>query len=135
MAYDKPIAIITTICEASSATALERRAVLHTFFNRQTAGRYGHSIFAICLTHAQYSEWLEDKSDQNNLLRFGNLADNDPMIHEVEDYYDEIFSGETTDPTNGATHYHDLSVTPYWAKPPAVLTLATKKFRFYKAVP
>lgn len=28
----------------------------------------------------------------------------------------EVMEGNTTDPTNGATHYHTTSVKPYWAK-------------------
>jgi hypothetical protein len=135
MAGDKVIASITTYCEASSATQFERRCVMHTHFNRLRHGGFGQTISEVCLKRKQYSEWNADPVNNANLLRGARVADDAPIMAQCYQLFDAVKIGDL-DPTNGATHYTDKTIDPpYWAAPPAIKTLETRKFRFYKHVP
>lgn len=133
MAFDRPIAAITCYCEASSASPDERRAVMHTFFNRVADGRFGKTVASVCLKRYQFSEWNDDKGDNANLERAANAADNDPVILECLADFDAISAG-APDTTNGSTHYTDKTISPPAWTVGATLTLETNKFRFYKGV-
>ncbi len=134
MAFDKQIAAITTYCEASSAAAMERRCVVHSYFNRVKDGRFGHTVAEVCLKRYQYSEWNGDAADNANLMRAARAKDDDTIMLDCLVAFDEVATG-AVDPTNGATHYHDKSIAPpYWAVN-AQRTLETPKFLFYTAVP
>lgn len=134
MAYDKALASLTTYCEASSGTPMERRCVMHTFFNRILHKIYGATIAEVCLRRHQYSEWNGDAVDNANLRRAARVADSDPIMLDCEGAYDEVQNGGV-DITLGATHYNDHSIPPpYWAAQ-ATVTIITNKFTFYKDVP
>jgi N-acetylmuramoyl-L-alanine amidase len=134
MAFDRAIAAITTYCEASSASPMERRCVTHSYFNRRKDGRFGHTVAEVCLKRMQYSEWNGDAADNANLLRAARAGDGDPVMADCAAAFDEVAAG-AFDPTGGATHYHDRSITPpYWAAR-AVVALETAKFIFYRSVP
>ncbi len=133
MAFDRQIAAITCYCEASGASHDERMAVMHTFFNRVKDGRFGKTVAAVCLKRYQFSEWNDDSADNANLERAANASDTDPIILECLADFDAISAG-APDPTNGATHYHDKSISPpAWAKG-ATIALETNKFIFYRGV-
>jgi N-acetylmuramoyl-L-alanine amidase len=135
MAYDRAFAAVTTYCEASSATPDERRDVMHSYFNRLRHGGFGHTIAEVCLRRHQYSEWNGDAVNNANLMRGMRAPDDDPIMVDCGAAFDEV-AAANSDPTNGATHYHDKSIAPpYWALPPAIKTLDTAKFCFYKNVP
>lgn len=133
MAFDRPIAAITTYCEASSASPTERRCVAHTYFNRAANERYPKTVAGVCLQRMQYSEWNGDAADNHNLERGAVAPDNDPVMLDSAAAYDEILAG-AQDPTGGATHYHDKTIEPPAWTVGATLSLETPKFRFYKNV-
>jgi len=133
MAFDKPLATITAFCEASSATPEERRCVMHTIFNRQRSGRFGPTIAHVCLKRMQFSEWNGDLADNNNLLRAADAGDDSSVMADCAAAYDEIAAG-ASDPTSGATHYHDKSIAPPTWTAGATMTLETPKFFFYSNV-
>jgi len=134
MALDKPVVAITLYAEASSAAPLERRCVAHVIFNRVRDPRFAKTPAAVCWALAQFSSWNGDRRNRANLMRITFITDDNPVLLDCLAAYDEVKSG-AEDPTDGATHYHDRSIPPpAWADPPAVMTLETTRFRFYKNV-
>lgn len=133
MAFDRPIAAITCYCEASNASPDERRAVMHTFFNRIADGRFGKTVASVCLKRYQFSEWNDDKGDNANLERAASASDHDPIILECLADFDAILAG-SPDTTGAATHYHDKSISPPNWTVGATVSLETKKFIFYRGV-
>jgi len=133
MAFDRPLAIITTFCEASSATPMERRCVMHTIFNRVKEGRFGPTPAHVCLKRMQFSEWNGDARDNANLLRAADASDSDSVMLDCAAAFDEV-EGGAPDQTNGATHYHDKTIAPPPWTVGATMTLETAKFFFYSNV-
>jgi len=133
MAFDREIVALTIFCEASNSSPVERRAIAHVIKNRLNDGRFGSTLAEICLRRYQFSEWNDDKLNNNNLLRGAKAANNNLVIKDCLASYDEVLS-DSVDITKGATHYHDKSISPpFWAKD-AIMTLNTKDFFFYKDV-
>lgn len=133
MAFDRQIAALTLFCEASNASAEERRCVMHTMFNRVASGRFQKTVAAVCLKRYQFSEFNDDVGDNANLERGALASDNDAAILDCLAAFDEAVNGGQ-DHTGGATHYHDKSISPpSWAIG-ATKTLETAKFCFYRNV-
>lgn len=133
MAFDREIAALTCFCEASNATADERRSVVHTFFNRARSGRYPKTVAGVCLQRYQFSEWNDDQADNRNLERGALTPDADPIMQDCLAAYDGVASGQP-DQTTGATHYHDKSIDPPEWTVGATMCWETPKFFFYKNV-
>src|SRR5437868_3456679 len=130
MAFDRAFAAVTIFCEASGASPLERRCIAWTMRNRLRSARYGKTIAEICLRHFQFSEWNDDKPDNDNLMRGARAADADPVMIDSVRAFDEALAG-AADPTGGATHYHDKSIARAavpWAAPPAEVALEPDRF-------
>lgn len=133
MAFDREIAALTIYCEASGEPPEGRIAVAATLFNRLHARRFGATIAAVCLARYQYSEWLDDKADNANLLRAAGVADSDPVLQDCLEAFDIAAGGK--DPTGGATHYYAVSIPPpAWAAT-GEFTIQIGHHRFYKNVP
>ena len=134
LVIDRAIVALTTYCEASGSSPFERRAVVHSIFNRVKDGRFGKTAAEVCLELKQYSEFNDDKGDNNNLRRGARAGDDDPIMKDCLAAFDEVDDG-AADTTNGATHYHDKSIAaPYWAAN-ATVALETDQFIFYSHVP
>lgn len=133
MAFDRSIAALVCFCEASSASPMERRCVVHTFFNRRNDGRFGKTIAAVCIKRYQFSEFNDDAADNSNLLRGAGTPDSDPVMLDCMAAYDEVLRG-AFDPTGGSTHYHDKSIAPPNWTIGATMSLETPKFFFYRGV-
>lgn len=133
MAFDREMVAITTFCEASSASADERRSVVHSIFNRVSDGRFGKTPAGVCLKRMQYSEWNGDAADNANLERGANTPDSDPIMMDCGAAFDEVLAG-ADDPTAGATHYTDKTIAPPSWTVGATVALETDKFIFYKDV-
>ena len=133
MAFDREISAMTAFCEASSLSPAARRGVIHSQFNRLRDGRFGPTVAAICLKRYQYSEWLSDRADNNNLLRAAECKDDDPIMGDCLEAYDEALAGYP-DPTDGATHYHDISISPPAWTAGATKTCQIDSLIFYKNV-
>lgn len=135
MAYDKEIVSLTAFCEASNASPFERRCVIHTMVNRLKLKRYGLTLAEVCLKRYQFSEWNDDPANNSNLMRGARTSDNDVTLMDCEYAYNEIIGSGAFDPTKGATHYHDKSISPPLWTSLATLALTTEKFVFYSNVP
>lgn len=133
MAFDREIAIFTIACEASSASEFERGCVAAAMVNRVKSGRFGKSLAAVCLKRFQFSEWNDDAADNANLERVALLPNGDPVIASCTVALASAMS-DWPDPTHGATHYHDKSISPPAWTVGAHLTLETDKFCFYANV-
>lgn len=137
MAFDGPIVALTCYCEASSASPMERRCVVHSIFNRAKLNpvRYGKTPAAVCLKRYQYSEFLPDQADNANLERGAVASDSDPVMQDCLAAFHEVVTGTSFDQTGGATHYTDKSIAPPAWTEGAEMCLETPKFRFYRKVP
>lgn len=134
MAFDKQIFALTMYAEASGAPVDARMAVCHVPFNRLEHGGFGKSIAEICLKRKQFSEWNDDKSNNENLMRACRASEASPLMVEFLQHFDEVEFADR-DPTQGATHYHDHSIDPpSWTKG-ATQTVIIGPFTFYKDVP
>lgn len=132
---DRPIGVLTLVCEASGASAFERRCVAHAIVNRRDDGRFGSSVAEVCLRRMQFSEWNGDVGDNRNLLRGVAVPAGALVLVDCQEALEEALSG-MADPTGGATHYTDKSIAPPgWAVAPAIMSLETDQFRFYRNVP
>ena len=133
MAFDAQIACLTIYAEASGATPAEMEAVACVIRNRaREPERFGRTVAAVCLAHAQFSSWNGDAGDRANLLRAAVVDDNDRVFNQCKVAW--AWSGQAPDVTRGATHYHDTGIDPPAWTHGARLTLATERFRFYAGV-
>lgn len=133
MAFDLELTAMTAFCEASNASPKERRCVVHVIANRLSDGRFGSTLAEVCLHRIQFSEWNDDKVNNENLRRAARVSDTDPVLLDCLDAVVEVKNG-SFDPTAGATHYHDKSVAPPAWTVGATMTLTTGKFLFYRNV-
>src|SRR6266478_2840111 len=101
MAFDREIVALTTFCEASNASAHERRCVVHTIKNRVRDGRFGATMAEVCLRRFQFSEWNDDAGDNANLLRGARASGGDPVMLDCIAAYADIETG-VFDPTGNA---------------------------------
>lgn len=99
-----------------------RRAVAHVIWNRVKSGRWGKTLGAVCLYHAQFSGWLSPKDP--NFQASCNLADNDPLLQHLVQIL--VQTEAEPDITNGAMWYVADWLNP---KPPWT-TGATFKGKF-----
>lgn len=136
MAFDRAFAGATIYCEASGQSALARRMVAWSLFNRLRDGRFGSTIAQICLRRAQFSEWLSDPQDNANLLRMAGTPETDSVLMDALSAYQEALAGNGPDPTGGATHFYAEPLpAPSWTEPPAIFTVQEGRLRFYRNVP
>lgn len=140
---DRQYGATVACAEASSGTHADRVAVVWTLFNRMSLrpAQFGATLAGVCCKRMQYSEFNGDAGDNANLERVLDLADDDPQWIDALAAFDEaaaaVAAGQQ-DPTDGATHYYDHSLDgdpPAWSVAPAVQTLVTDKFTFFKSVP
>lgn len=110
MALDRPLAILIIAAEARNQPHEGKQGVAASLFNRQRSGRYGKTIAHAVLKRYQFSSLNDDRQDNQNLLAVADLADDDPVIVDCARAYDEVAAG--VDPTDGATHYYDVSIPP-----------------------
>lgn len=102
-------------------------------------GRFGTNAANVCLKRLQFSSWNGDPVNNRNLLRVINMPRSDPTLLDCALAYDEAAAG--ADPTGGATHYFDTSISPpSWTKVQpdgrqAIKTCQIGKLIFFKDVP
>jgi len=114
VAFDDAIATATIVAEASGEGSAGMRGVAWVIGNRLRSGRYGSTVAGVCLALYQFSCWNSDKADRRNLLRVAVMDDHDPVLTDAADAVHEAIASATADPIDGATLYHDVSVSPWW---------------------
>lgn len=114
MTFDDCIAIRTLFGECRSEPVVGQRAVAHVIRNRLKTGKFGSTPAEVCLTHAQFSCWLQSGQTVTNWHTMVRLPDDDPQIEALG----QVWTLSETDPdfTGGATFYFSEKITPpYWA--------------------
>ncbi len=112
---DELILVRMIFGEARSCSDLEKTAVAYTALNRADDGKEwnGKTIKEAVLKDLQYSCF---NSDDPNLEKL-----KDPVKYDEKSWQNclqiarNVVNKTSSDPTNGATHYHAKSVHPYWA--------------------
>ena len=89
--------------EARSQSIVEQIAVAQVVINRVNDDRYPNTICEV----VKQGEKNPDGTDKPHNKKSWEIALS--VARSVRD-------GKTTDLTEGATHYHAISVNPYWAK-------------------
>lgn len=94
-------------------------AVAAVILNRVARARrkgglwWGNDVIAVCQKPYQFSCW--NKSDPNFKAVTG-VDTADPHFVMALRIAKRAVRGRISDPTGGATHYHALGVTPFWAR-------------------
>jgi spore germination cell wall hydrolase CwlJ-like protein len=110
--------LIRTIAfEASNETEVGKAAVAYVVLNRKKGGIWGDSIKAVVTHPGQFEPWMTRRRE------IEALSLNDPRYQRAAIIADAVLSGQTPDPTAGATHFLNPSIVrerrggslPSWA--------------------
>jgi spore germination cell wall hydrolase CwlJ-like protein len=97
--------LIRTIAfEASDETEVGKVAVAYVVLNRKKGGRWGDSIKAVVTHPGQFEPWMTRRRE------IEALSLNDPRYQRAAIIADAVLSGQTPDPTAGATHFLNPSI-------------------------
>jgi spore germination cell wall hydrolase CwlJ-like protein len=92
--------LIRTIAfEAAGETEVGKAAVAYAVLNRQKRGRWGNTIKAVVTSPGQFEPWMTRRR------AIENLSPEDPRYQRAAIIADAVLSGQTPDPTAGATHF------------------------------
>jgi spore germination cell wall hydrolase CwlJ-like protein len=133
MTFSRDIAARTLWAEARGEPVDGQRAVAHVMVNRVKDGRWGPNLGSVCLAPLQFSCW---NSRDPNRLSMAKLPDDDQALMKLAALINAAATGQTQDPTGGATHYYnpDSVAEPEWAKPPSVFAGKFGHHLFFKNV-
>jgi spore germination cell wall hydrolase CwlJ-like protein len=110
--------LIRTIAfEASGEPEEGQTAVAHVVLNRQRSGRWGESIKEVVTHPWQFEPWMTKRAEMES------LSPNDLRYQSAAKIADAVLSGQTPDPTAGATHFLNPTIVrerrggslPAWA--------------------
>jgi spore germination cell wall hydrolase CwlJ-like protein len=111
--------LIRTIAfEASGETEIGKVAVAYAVLNRQKRGRWGDTIKAVVTSPGQFEPWLTKRRE------IEELSPDNPRYKRAAIIADAVLSGQTRDPTAGATHFLNPVIVrerrggslPLWAR-------------------
>jgi N-acetylmuramoyl-L-alanine amidase len=116
---DRDYLIRTIAFEASGEPAIAKIAVAYVVLNRKTSGRWGDDIKAVVTQPGQFEPWTTKRKEIEELL-----SRDDPRYRSAAIIADAVLSGETPDPTAGATHFLNPTIVrerrdgalPSWAR-------------------
>jgi len=117
-AVDERDYLIRTIAfEASGETEVGKVAVAYVVLNRKKSGRWGYNIKAVVTHPGQFEPWMTRRRE------IEELSPNDPRYQSAAIIADAVLSGQTPDPTAGATHFLNPTIVrerrggslPSWA--------------------
>jgi len=89
----------TIVFEASGEPELGKVAVAYVVLNRKKSGRWGDSIKAVVTCPGQFEPW------DTRRKQIKELSANDLRYQSAALVADAVLSGQTPDPTAGATHF------------------------------
>lgn len=108
---DQSLIARTAYFEARSDGSRGMLAVCFTIMNRLKAGTYGDTIREIVHRPAQFSVWLP-----GGAARRIRVDAHDPHYRLAIQAARLAMAGAVKDPSRGATHYHERSIRPGWAR-------------------
>jgi spore germination cell wall hydrolase CwlJ-like protein len=114
---DRDYLIRTIAFEASGEPAIAKIAVAYVILNRKKSGRWGDTIKAVVTHTGQFEPWT------TKLSEIEALSPDDPRYQSAAIIADAVLSGQTPDPTAGATHFLNPTIVrerrcgalPSWA--------------------
>ena len=105
--------------EARSQSVVEQIAVAQVVINRVNDDRYPNTVCKV----VKQGEKNHDGSMKKDRCQFSWYCDgatdkpyNKESWELALSVAKSVYEGKTTDLTEGATHYHAISVNPFWAK-------------------
>jgi spore germination cell wall hydrolase CwlJ-like protein len=116
-ADDRDYLIRTIAFEASGEPAMAKIAVAYVILNRKKSGRWGDNIKAVVTQPGQFEPWETKRTE------IEGLSPDDPQYKSAALVADAVLSGQTPDPTAGATHFLNPTIVrerrggelPSWA--------------------
>lgn len=117
-AEDRDYLVRTIVFEAGTEPDEGKAAVAHVILNREKSGRWGDSIKEVVTAPWQFEPWMTKRKEIQSLSR------NDPRYLDVAQIAEAVLSGESVDPTAGATHFLNPTIVrqrrggslPAWAR-------------------
>jgi spore germination cell wall hydrolase CwlJ-like protein len=114
---DRDYLIRTIAFEASGEPVMAKIAVAYVVLNRKKSGRWGDTIKAVVTHTGQFEPWTTKRSE------IEGLSPDDPRYQSAAIIADAVLSGQTPDPTAGATHFLNPTIVrerrggalPSWA--------------------
>ena len=114
---DRDYLIRTIAFEASGEPTVAKIAVAYVVLNRKKSGRWGDTIKAVVTHTGQFEPWT------SKLSEIEALSPDDPRYQSAAIIADAVLSGQTPDPTAGATHFLNPTIVrerrggalPSWA--------------------
>jgi Cell Wall Hydrolase len=91
--------IRTVAFEASGETEVGKVAVAYVVLNRQKSGKWGDNIKAVVTSPGQFEPWTTRRK------AIEGLSPDDPRYQGAAIIADAVLTGQTPDPTAGATHF------------------------------
>lgn len=110
------------------------QAVANVVINRARTGYRGSSVADVCLKPWQFSCW--NAKDPNRAKIIGlTLQSGNADFRACFEVAEQVIAGDLGDITDGARHYHSISVHPAWANDPhGSITARIGRHIFYKGV-
>ena len=99
VANERDYLIKTIAFEASGETEIGKVAVAYAVLNRKNSGGWGDTIKAVVTSPGQFEPWMTQRE------AIEGLSPDDPRYAGAASIADAIRSGQTPDPTAGATHF------------------------------
>ena len=117
VANERDYLIRTIAFEASGEPEVGKAAVAYVVLNRKKRGRWGDTIKAVVTSPGQFEPWMIPRKAIEGLSR------DDPRYQSAALVVDAVLSGQTSDPTAGATHFLNPTIVrarrggslPSWA--------------------
>jgi spore germination cell wall hydrolase CwlJ-like protein len=115
---DRDYLIRTIAFEASGEPAMAKIAVAYVVLNRKKSGKWGDNIKAVVTQPGQFEPWTTRRRE------IEGLSPDDPSYQSAAIIADAVLSGQTPDPTGGATHFLNPTIVrerrggalPSWAR-------------------
>lgn len=116
-ADDRDYLIRTIAFEASGEPTMAKIAVAYVILNRKKSGRWGDNIKSVVTQPGQFEPWETKRTE------IEGLSPDDPRYKTAALVADAVLSGQTPDPTAGATHFLNPTIVrerrggelPSWA--------------------
>lgn len=99
IASERDYLIRTVAFEASGEPEIGKLAVAYVIVNRKKSGRWGDTIKSVVTSPGQFEPW------QTQRIAIERLPSDDPRYQSAAIIADVVLSGQTPDPTAGATHF------------------------------
>jgi spore germination cell wall hydrolase CwlJ-like protein len=117
-AEDRDYLIRTIAFEASGEPAMAKIAVAYVVLNRKKSGRWGETIKTVVTNPGQFEPWTTKRTE------IEGLSPDDPSYQSAAIIADAVLSGQTPDPTAGATYFLNPTIVrerrggalPSWAR-------------------